>query len=51
LDEKVVFKLEVIINRELKNQLLSFGSNLRVLEPLIFVEEMKEEFLKAINLY
>jgi predicted DNA-binding transcriptional regulator YafY len=49
--EKVVFKLEVIINRELKNQLLSFGSSLRVLEPSSLAGEMKEEFLKAISLY
>lgn len=49
--EKVFFKLDVIINRELKNQLLSFGSSLRVLEPSSFAGEMKREFLKAISLY
>ncbi len=48
---KVIFQMDVILNRELKNQLLSFGANIKVLEPLTFVNEMKEEFQKASKMY
>lgn len=51
VDGKVTFQMDVIINRELKNQLLSFGSNIKVLEPMSFMEELKQEFKKACELY
>lgn len=50
-DDKVIFLMDVILNRELKNQILSFGANLKVLEPITFAEELKQEFQKASEIY
>lgn len=50
-DGKVIFQMDVVLNRELKNQILSFGANLKVLEPLSFADELKQEFQKASKMY
>jgi predicted DNA-binding transcriptional regulator YafY len=50
-DGKVIFQMDVILNRELKNQILSFGANLKVMEPLSFADELKQEFQKASKIY
>ncbi len=48
---KVIFQMDVILNRELQNQLLSFGSNIKVLEPLDFAQKLKDEFTNALSRY
>ena len=43
--------LAVVINHELKMQLLSYGENVRVLEPKKLAEEMKEIAKKMVKVY
>lgn len=43
--------LEVVINHELKMQLLSYGSNVQVIQPKKLAEEIKETAKQMIKLY
>lgn len=43
--------LELVINHELKMQLLSYGQNVKVLQPKALVEEIKSEAKKMVKLY
>lgn len=46
-----LFTWEVLLTYELKNQLLSFGSACRVLEPQSLVDEIREELKKSMENY
>ena len=43
--------LELVINHELKMQLLSYGENVKVLQPKTLAEEIKAEAKKMVKLY
>jgi predicted DNA-binding transcriptional regulator YafY len=43
--------LELVINHELKMQLLSYGENVKVLQPKKLTEEIKESAKKMAKLY
>lgn len=43
--------LELVINHELKMQLLSYGENVKVLQPKQLAEEIKQHALKMAKLY
>ena len=43
--------LELVINHELKMQLLSYGENVKVLQPKTLAEEIKAEAKKMLKLY
>lgn len=45
------FQLEVVINKELKRELLSYGSSLKVLEPESLVNDIKIEIQETLNKY
>jgi predicted DNA-binding transcriptional regulator YafY len=43
--------LNLVLNPELKREIISYGSQVRVLQPESLVQEIQEEFQKAVNLY
>lgn len=43
--------IEVYLNYELEQQILSFGENVKVLEPIELKERMKQRLSKAVNNY
>ena len=43
--------LELVINHELKMQLLSYGENVKVLQPKKLTEEIKDSAKKMAKLY
>lgn len=51
LEEKVVVKLQVIINKELKAELLSLSPDIKVLQPQHLVSEMQELFQQSLAQY
>ena len=50
-DESTVIQIEVIINRELKQLLLSYGSDLTVLSPDTLKEEIQADLMKNLEKY
>lgn len=50
-DESTVIQIEVIINRELKQLLLSYGSDLTVLSPDTLKEEIQTDLMKNLEKY
>lgn len=56
IEEKIpgngcVFKINVVMNRELFSELLNYGSDLRVISPLKAVNTMKSNAWKILDLY
>jgi predicted DNA-binding transcriptional regulator YafY len=43
--------LDVVINHELKMQLLSYGENVKVIQPKKLAEEVKESAKRMMKLY
>ena len=50
-NDSTVIQIEVIINRELKQLLLSYGSDLTVISPESLKEEMKADLMKNLEKY
>lgn len=50
-DDHTVIQIEVIINRELKQLLLSYGSDLTVLSPDTLKEEIEADLMKNLEKY
>lgn len=50
-DDGVVIQIEVIINRELKQLILSYGSDLTVLSPSTLKEEIEADMMKNLEKY
>lgn len=48
---EIRISLEVVINHELKMQLLSYGSNVQVIQPKKLAEEIKETARQMVKLY
>ncbi|PWJ42045.1 helix-turn-helix transcriptional regulator [Sediminitomix flava] len=50
-DNETRIKLKVVVNYELKNWIMGFGSSVKVLEPITLKEEIKEEIEKMLRNY
>lgn len=50
-DDSTVIQIEVIINRELKQLLLSYGSDVTVMSPESLKEEMQADLMKNLEKY
>ena len=50
-DDYALIQIEVIINRELKHLLLSYGSDIIVISPATLVEEIKADLIKNLENY
>lgn len=50
-NESTLIQIEVVINRELKQLLLSYGSGLTVMSPDSFKEEMQADLMKNLEKY
>jgi len=50
-DNGYTFSIEVLINYELEKLLLSFGEKIKILEPVVLKERIKERLKKNIQNY
>jgi len=50
-EEGLKIRLKLHITFDFKQKLLSFGSLVKVISPKFLIKEMKEEFMKAVQLY
>jgi predicted DNA-binding transcriptional regulator YafY len=50
-DETLEVKLDLIINYEFERLILSYANNVKVIQPLSLVNQIKERLIEANSLY
>jgi len=50
-DKELRISLEIYLTYDFKQEILSYGENVKVIEPKHFAEELKETYLAALEKY